>query len=75
MLLLMVTLVVCVFSLSSLENKLKKFFNLKLKIFFWLHCVAYEILVPYPEIESTHHALEALSLNHGSAKEVQENMF
>ena len=75
MLLLMVTLVVCVFSLSSLENKLKKFFNLKLKKNFGCTVWHMRFLVPYPEIESTHHALETLSLNHGSAKEVQENMF
>ena len=44
LLILMVMLVVHVFSLSSLENKLKKI--LIKKNFFWLHCAAYGILVP-----------------------------
>ena len=39
--------------------------------FFWLHCVACEVLVPRPGIKPAPPALEAQSLNHWTAREVQ----
>ena len=38
---------------------------------FWLHCVACEVLVPWPGIKPVFPALEAQSLNHWTAREVQ----
>ena len=39
--------------------------------FFWLCCVACRILAPRPGLEPTPPALEARSLNHWTAREVQ----
>ena len=41
-------------------------------LFFWLHCTACEILVPLSGIEPILPELEAWSLNHLTAREVQE---
>ena len=38
--------------------------------FFWLHCMAYGILVPGPGIEPVSPAVDARSLNHWTTKEV-----
>ena len=38
--------------------------------FFWSHCTACGILVPGPGIEPIHFALEALNLNHWTARKV-----
>ena len=43
----------------------------KLGFFFWLHHTAYGILLPRPGIEPVSTALEAWSLNHWLAREVQ----
>ena len=40
------------------------------KIFFWLHHAVCRILVPSPEIQPTPPAVEVLSLNHQTSREV-----
>ena len=63
------------FSIPSLwwtSLKLKCFFFLILFYFFWLHHVAWGILVPWPGIEPLPPALEVRSPNHRTTREVPE---
>ena len=39
-------------------------------LFFWLHHMAYGILVPKPRMEPIHPAMETQSLNHWAVREI-----
>ena len=55
-----------------LQSSKKKFFKKK---FFWLHFMAYGILVPQPGIEPMSPALKVWSLNHWAAGEVPQSPY
>ena len=46
-----------------------------MSFFFWPHCVARRILVPWPGIKPVPPAVEVQSLNHWTTREVPENVF
>ena len=54
---------------------ISNFFFFFFGLLVWPHCAACGILVPQPGIEPVPPAVEAQSLNHWTAREVQVNIF
>ena len=54
------------------NNRSGNILFLKIVYYFWLHHVAYKILVPKPRMEPIHPAMETQSLNHWALREIRE---